>query len=289
MRLDVHYRMDDNPNGRDPGARPELNVIPSPDQVDHPEIKASILAFSEARAAETDARRAHAQAELELPAAEFKDEQALADALAAKRKDPGPVHAEKQLALIRDLKRKHGAAKIALARAVDGVREGFDEYGDEWESALEERRDAICDQMSKALDEFSEMFGQLERNYQTRSIGSGRGRGQFRQTTQDIRRPNGTPMSVTEIVDALKKVQEPARPKPVEVEKIDPTVKVLPNGQRIVDRKARIKRWFDQQEEAAAALHTYNLTPEERRAEAAARWEAQEARQLANSRARDDD
>ncbi len=80
--------------------RPALPRLPSSSQVTHKAIKQAVAAFEKARDAENEARRAFIQARQELDLARERDQQALADALAAKKADPGNVHERDQIALI---------------------------------------------------------------------------------------------------------------------------------------------------------------------------------------------
>lgn len=254
MRLNAHYVIADDPREQViPERQPGLAKIPPAERISHPEIRAAIAAFDEAIKVEHEARRTHTQAEQELPAAEFKDEQALADAQSAHRKDPGAVNAEKQAALIRDLKRKHGAAKITLQRAVLAVKEAFEQHGDDWRATLEAERDAIREQMSRSLDEFSELHRRLQVTSANLAIGGSAARApaSFVATVRAPRTGDGNTLHVAEIVEHLKQLGAPQQTKAGVVEDVDPTVLVTQNGNRVVDHKARIERWVDQEAEAA--------------------------------------
>ena len=54
--------------------------VPPSGRIEHEELKAAVVSYEEARRLEHDARQTHVQAVQELPAAEYKDEVALADA-----------------------------------------------------------------------------------------------------------------------------------------------------------------------------------------------------------------
>ncbi len=254
MRLNAHYVIADDPREQvNPERQPGLAKIPPAERIDHPEIKAAIVACDEAIKVELEARRAHTQAEQELPAAEYKDEVALADAQAAHRKDPGPINAEKHAALIADLKRRHGAAKITLQRAVERVVEAFEQHGDDWRATLEEERDAIREQMGRSLDEFSELHGQLQVTAANLAIGGSAARApaSFVATVRAPRVGDGNTLHVTDVIEHLRGLGEPQQTKAGVVENADPTVLVTQNGNRVVDHKARIERWVDQEAEAA--------------------------------------
>jgi hypothetical protein len=167
MRLTVHFH-DDRPE-----AQPSLKLIPSSEVVSHPKIRAAIAAYEEARADELERRRAHVEAQQELPAAEYRDEVALADAKAAKKADPGDKHRQVQLTAIAEAKRQHGAAKVTLERAVAGVVEAFDAHGDEYEVQIQEERAKLRQAMGAALDTWAELHRQLQRTAANLAIGDG--------------------------------------------------------------------------------------------------------------------
>jgi hypothetical protein len=245
--------------------------LPPADRVDHPEIKAAIIACNRAIDAERTTRQDHVQAELELPASEFKDEQALADAQAAGKKDPGPVHADKHRALIRDLKRRHGAAKITRNRAQAAVTAAFEEHGDEWEARLNEQHDALREQISHTLDEFQALHQQLVANNANREVGTPATERVPEQRVESFGvAPNTHVLPVAEVVARLRALGEPKQPKTTGHTEVGG--KLQWNGVA-VDRKQRIKEWNDAddaaaREQAAALAAEYGDSREARIIEA---------------------
>jgi hypothetical protein len=265
MRLNVHF---------DPDMRPEsqhqLRLIPASTRVNQPEIKAALVAYEKAREAEHEARLAHVQAEQELPAAEFKDEQALADAQAvAGKKDPGPVHADKQRALIRDLKRKHGAARITLQRTVATIGDVFDEHGDAHEAQLQQQGDELRGRIASHLDGFSSAWTELQQNRAALAVGSHSGHlppSMYAASIPAPRAQDGGVIAVSEVVELLRKLGEPREPRTDVVENV-------PLGQPQRSHKERVIEWKkrenDRAEAEAKSLAAYGGTLRDEHVDAA--------------------
>jgi hypothetical protein len=240
MRLDVTF---------DPNQTPErqhaLNRIPPSARVAHRKLKAALVTYEQARAGELETRQTHIQAEQELPAAQFRDEQALAAATVAKKADPGPVQEEKQLALIRECRRQHGAAKILLENAVVDVVKSFaSQYGEEWQAELKEERDRLRSSMAEALTEWERLHGLLQINDANRAMLSGSGTAQHkaglfasRFTVPQVF--DGSTVQVSDALAGLRSLAEPEQPNDSAIENVE------------VDSERRAAREREQTEVAA--------------------------------------
>jgi hypothetical protein len=210
----------------DPEQRPEaqhhLRAIPPSSRVDHPMLNTALVEYEKARAAEHEGRLAHVQAEQEVPAAEWKDEEALADALAAGRKDPGPKHADAHRLVVQEAKRRHGAAKITLQRAVENVSNVFGQHGDEWQQTLESERDAVREQLGRAIDEVTEQWTALQLNASNRALMSSQGGAQDPSVyAASFRAPmvrDGNVVQVADVLEGLRQLAAPEKPNPGSVE-----------------------------------------------------------------------
>jgi hypothetical protein len=207
MRLDVAFDPDQRPE-----AQHQLNQIPPADRISHPILKAALERYGAAKAAEREARRTHVQLEQELPAAEYKDEVALADAREKGAKDPGPKHAEAHARLIAEAKRDAGACKIALARAVEGVAAAFEAHGDEWEADLLDERDQLRAAMAELLDGWQRLWADLQQNSANRAIGRGGPVQSPSVFCDSFRVPLVRDGSVIQVADVLEGLRDLARP-----------------------------------------------------------------------------
>lgn len=166
MELHVHFDA-----AIEPRKQQGLKAIPSSTIVDHAEIKTAIEQYEVRLAEEHDARLAAVQAEQDLGEADHLDAVALADAIAADKKDPGDRNRQKQLVAIQDARRRHQATVVLLQRAVEGVVAAFAEHGASYEAELREQRESIREQIGHALDEVGGLIELLRRNSACLQIG----------------------------------------------------------------------------------------------------------------------
>jgi hypothetical protein len=221
MRLDVVF---------DPDVRPEaqhhLRLIPPSAQVDHAELKSALEHYEQALQGEHEARRTHVQLDLELPAAEYKDEVALADAREKGKPDPGPKNAEQHLKAIAEAKRDWGARKIALGRAVERATEAFSQRGDEWEVSLLDERDKLRGVMSELLDGWTRLWGELQRNTANRALARGSATYQspsvFASSFRVPRVHDGSVIQVADVIEGLRSLAAPQEANQSAVENLEP-------------------------------------------------------------------
>ncbi len=281
-----------NPAER-PERQHELNKIPPSPTVSHPGIRQTIEAYEKARAYELARRQDFDQAEIELPAAQYRDEQALAAAKSAKNADPGPVEEEKQLSLIRECRRQHGAAKILLAEAVTNVGQAFAQHGDEWRADLERERDELRGAASKALDSFEQVWAKLEVNSSARAVARGGPAQSPALFTASFRAPrvrDGNVVEVADVLAGLRSLAKPEAPNTQAVENLAPGVEPTRHqplrapyassggstqtlGRRVPEE--RVREW-QERDEAEARARGAALTPD-RRAERQARGDARKS------------
>jgi len=247
-------------------AQHQLKRIPQNTRVDHPELKTALKQYEQARADEHETRLAHVQAEQELPAAQYRDEQALAASKSAKKPDKGPVEEEKQLALIRETRRQHGAAKILLESAVSKVVEAFSEHGVEYEESLLTHRDELRDVLSDLLAGVEKVWGELQTVVANLAIGTG-SQAPVSAYVTGMKISRILDGDVIQIVDVLQGLRDLA--KPVEGEE---------RPQRLTAQE-KVTAWARSDEQEGRARGA-GLS-DERKAERAARADAVRARREA--------
>lgn len=239
MRLDTSY---------DPTQIPErqhhLRLLPSSEQVDHPELKDALQHYEQSRAQELSKRRDATAAEQALPDAENADALALADAQAQGAKDPGDKHRQKALSKIAEGRRQHAAAKITLARSLAAVATALDKHCDEWQAALVDERDQLRGAMGELLDGWERLWGQLQRNSANRALARGSGSQSPSLFASSFSVPivrDGSMIQVADVLSGLRDLAKPERPKSGAVENVeigaDATRRALPE-ERDAEREA---------------------------------------------------
>lgn len=222
MRLDVTY---------DPEQRPEaqhgLKQIPPSDRVDHPDLKGGLERYEAARKVEHETRLTHSQLEIERDAAAHADEVALADSQERGTKDPGAKNLEKHDRLQAEARRQHGAAKITLARAVDGVVDAFAEHGAEWEASLLEECTQIRGTMDDLLTGWERLHGDLQRNTANRAVARGNLTRDPQFYAESFKVPlvhDGDVVRVGDVLAGLRGLARPEEPKssPTPVQHVPP-------------------------------------------------------------------
>jgi hypothetical protein len=219
MRLDVTFEADQRPEKQN-----QLRRIPPAEQVDHPELKAALTRYEEARAAERETRQTHVQLDQELPAAEYRDEVALADAREKGKPDPGSRNAERHQKGIAEAKRDWGARKIGLARAVEAVVSAFDQHGDDWEASLLEQRDQLREKMAAKLEEWTGLWKVLQVNTANRAVCRGSGTQSPSLFSGSFRVPriqDGDVIQVADVLDGLRGLAAPQEPNRSAVESLE--------------------------------------------------------------------
>jgi hypothetical protein len=212
MRLDISF---------DPGLKPEsqqhqLCRIPPAGQIEHPAIRAALERYEQARKAEHETRQIHTQLELELPAAEYRDEVALADAREKGKPDPGPKIADRHRAAMAEAKRDWGARKIALTRAIEAVQEAFEAHGDEYEASLVAERDQLRDLMAAKVDGLTAIWHRLQVNTVGRAVARGTYTGQkatlYANSFRAPRIHDGDVVLVADALEGLRGLAAPQEP-----------------------------------------------------------------------------
>jgi hypothetical protein len=288
-----------------PEAQHQLRQVPPAERVDHPKLKAALESYERARKAEHEARLTHVQLEQELPAAEWKDEEALANAREKRAKDPGPVNADRHRAAIAEAKRDWGARKIALARSIEAVREAWATWGDEFEASLLKERDKLRGAMGELLDGWQRLHVELQRNAANRAIARGSASQSVTLFADSIKVPqvrDGDVIFVADAVAGLRDLAKPQAPNDRAVENLEqgaePTRHVPPaqqphfSGGGPVQMGARrdpaVVREWQERDEAEALARGAALTDEkrqERMTRVASRQAEREARREAEDEA----
>jgi hypothetical protein len=257
-----------------PHRQQQLKSIPAAALVDHPAIKSAIEKYEKALADEHEARLTAVQTEQDLGEADQLDALALADAIAAGKKDPGDKNRQQQLAAIQETRRHHQASVILLQRAVEGVSGGFAEHGQEYEEDLREAREALREQMGRALDEFAGLLGLLRRNSAALRIGQDANLRGPRAFLSAVTLPQREFLSPEEILEKLRVLGAPPKPKEPGVQHRraphqTPAVEIEPEDGRPSSKLSAARRQERMQRAAERAGH--------RQAQRAADDEAMEA------------
>jgi len=264
--------------------------VPSSETIDHPKIKAALAAYEVARADELAKRQDYVQAEQELGAARSKDQQALADALAAGKADPGNKAERKQLALIDESRRHYGASTLLLGQAVTAVQDAFAEHLAEWERQLEAERDELRAEAAKVLDEFERVWGGLQRNAAGRAICRGDHMQSPSLFLDSFRAPtvrDGDVVFVADVLGGLRSLAAPQTPSKSAVQNLqvggEPTIRPLTKSpyagagastQSLGARRdpTKVQEWVERDEAGARSVGE-TLAAERRAARLARRGE----------------
>jgi hypothetical protein len=206
-----------------PEAQHQLRQIPPAERVDHPELKAALEHYEQAKADEHTKRRDAIQAEQDLPDAERLDALALADAQAEGKRDPGGKHRTKALDAIAEARRQHAASVITLQRAVEAVVIAFRQYGSEWEASLDKERDQLRSQMAEALDRWAGLHVKLQANSANRAIPRGSATQSPSLYADSIKVPvrDGDVIYVADVTEALRDLAKPQDPNKQAVENLE--------------------------------------------------------------------
>lgn len=273
----------------DPDERPEtqaaLRNIPPSSQVSHPGLKLALVAYEKAIVEEREARQLHVQLEQELPASEYQDELALADAREKGKPDTGAKNAERALKAIAEAKRDAGARRIALQRAVEAVVAAGQEFGPAYETTLIEERDSLRSVISELLDGFERSWRALQVNASNRAIARGSSVTQKPEFFADsFRAPmirDHDVVSVADVLAGLRGLAAPEKPKEAEPVQHRPLSQSpfasagsssQSLGRTVPDEQ--VAAWA--RKDAAEARQSAGLT-EERRAERQGRAESRKA------------
>jgi hypothetical protein len=250
MRLDVIF----DPTQRPEAQQVELRKIPHSERVDHPELKAAIERYEKARIEEKKRRDDFVEAEgPELERAREADAQALAAAIQAGKADPGPRNERKAETNLAEARRQHAAAKLLLGQAVDGIVAAFDEYGDAWQRDLEAERDGLRSAMEELLAGWERSWRQLQQNSANRAIGRSSGVESPSLYAASITAPrvaDGGVIPVSEILERLRKLAEPQKPRLDVVENQSPGDEPTRHW---MNRDERIRAWQERDEAEARA------------------------------------
>ncbi|MBB4663164.1 hypothetical protein [Conexibacter arvalis] len=105
---------------------------PPPEVISHPLIADAVGGYLKARAEARAARQDVTELEHQLPNAEQADKEALADAIAAGRRDPGTKHADAHRAKIEQARRTAEAYTVIEQRRLADLQPVLDQGQEEW-------------------------------------------------------------------------------------------------------------------------------------------------------------
>jgi len=146
----------------DEDARGFRTQTPPSEHIEHPAIRAAAEQYERDRDAAHEARRELTDREQRRPAADEADREAYADALQARRKDPGTRHGDAADAAIADAKRRADALALVEARSLDALREAVEQGQADWHTGHVAKRDAARARLAEQLDAIGATLAELE-------------------------------------------------------------------------------------------------------------------------------
>ena len=135
---------------------------PPSEHVEHPAIRAAAEQYERDRDAAQEARRLLTDLEQRRPAADEADRQAYADALQARRKDPGTRHGDAADRAIGDAKRHAEALAVVEERSLDALAAAVAEGQADWHTATLTKRDAARARLADQLDAIAHTLAELD-------------------------------------------------------------------------------------------------------------------------------
>jgi|GEM_PF-4479031 len=142
----------------------KLPVAPDPaDFAEFPPLHDALERYHRARELENETRLEVQTAARSIESAEARDAEALANALEAGQKDPGPKYIIAARKQAEDAQRRMRAAQIAADRAMHAVNAAWREDGQEVVAALKARLSAQREELSRALDKVATVHGEMSR------------------------------------------------------------------------------------------------------------------------------
>jgi len=138
--------------------------LPTPPSecIEHPAIRAAAEQYERDRDAAAEADRVLTDLEQRRPAADEADREAYADALQARRKDPGTRHADAADRAIADARRHADALATIAARSRDAFAQAVASGQADWHAATVAKRDAARARLAEQVAAIGETLGELD-------------------------------------------------------------------------------------------------------------------------------
>jgi hypothetical protein len=138
--------------------KPQRTQLPVYTEIDQEQIRDAAGAWDAAKTALDEAKKAHAQAEMELPASEWRDAEIVAEARAAGKPEPTKrAHTSKHEQRIGDLAHELKVATLTEQRTFDGLQAALDEHQEEWAESIECDVQSLNDEWADAINTLVEI------------------------------------------------------------------------------------------------------------------------------------
>jgi hypothetical protein len=139
-----------------------VETLPPYEQISNEPIREAVAQLSAARAALDEAKKSHTQAELELPASEWRDAELVAEARRASKPEPKTrAHTAKHEQRIRDLAAELKVATIIEQRSRDDVDAVLQECGAAFGEEVRASVEALREQWTIEVSELIALHGRF--------------------------------------------------------------------------------------------------------------------------------
>jgi hypothetical protein len=147
-----------------------IDQLPPYEQISEPHIRDAAGAVSAARAALDEAKKAHTQAELELPASEYKDAELAAEARAAGKPEPKTrQHTVAHEKRIRDLAHELKTCEVMALTASDGLEDAIEQYGETYAAEIEQTCSDLAGEWRQLVEQQITLHAKLQQASLVRS------------------------------------------------------------------------------------------------------------------------
>lgn len=145
-----------------PDLRGFRQPTPPSECIEHPAIRAAAEQYERDRDAAHEAHRELTDLEQRRPAADEADREAYADALQARRKDPGTRHGDAADRAIADAQRRADALALVEARSLDAFAQAVASGQADWHTATVAKRDAARARLAEQVAAIGQTLGELD-------------------------------------------------------------------------------------------------------------------------------
>jgi hypothetical protein len=207
------------------------------EQVSEPNIRQALADLDQSKVALDEAKKAHSQAELELPASEWEDAKIEADARAADQPAPkSRTHTAKRERLIRDLAHELKVAVLTADRAQARLTSIVNEAGPAWAAEVKKALGAMRQQWNRDLQELIALHARMgAANTVARAIGLATGTVQVadvnRGLLKGVELASGSPETAhVPVPDLLAILSDLGAPEPEPTRVVQPPLSRQPSA-----------------------------------------------------------
>lgn len=184
--------------------------LPPVELVDRADVRTLLEQYSDLRTRAAAALRDLDRAQIARRTANERDAAALADAVRAGKKDPGPVEVKKAEAALAEAQRVADGLDIACARSFDELAQTVGSRRSEWLDDLDEKRDAAVATFLETLDSLQAAADEIARingfaNW-VRAFPDGKGYLPRGTLVTTLEQRNGEPYTVADLFDHLRRI-----------------------------------------------------------------------------------